>query len=300
VERTNGWPGSAGEHRLQEEYGTTDRAERFYSQQVLDRLNEQMREFVGAQEMMFVATSDAKGECDNTFRAGPPGFVRVLGDDRLAWPEYRGNGVMASLGNISENPNVGLLFMDFFRQVIGLHVNGHAEIVEDADMRSAHPELPVETAPGRRPERWVVVTVEEAYIHCAKHIPRLAKLPRERDWGTDDFRRKGGDFFGAAAESRPWRPEAPPACRPAAGEPAAVSAGAPAVGSAAVPARLVPHQRSPRHEGMEPAPAAPAADGSRVEVGAPGAGPDPDCTGSPSHREPHRGRRVLRRLIGRD
>jgi predicted pyridoxine 5'-phosphate oxidase superfamily flavin-nucleotide-binding protein len=285
VERTNGWPGSAGEHQLQEEYGTTDRAERFYSQQVLDRLNEQMREFVGAQEMMFVATSDAKGECDNTFRAGPPGFVRVLGDDRLAWPEYRGNGVMASLGNISENPNVGLLFMDFFRQVIGLHVNGHAEIVEDADMRSAHPELPVETAPGRRPERWVVVTVEEAYIHCAKHIPRLAKLPRERDWGTDDFRRKGGDFFGAAAESRPWRPEAPPACRPAAGEPAA--------SGAARATRPSPRPGGRSSVGPAGMPAPEPAVGSA-------AGPDPDCTGSPRHREPHRGRRVLRRLIGRD
>jgi hypothetical protein len=45
----------------------------------------------------------------------------------------------------------------------------------------------------------VLVHVEEAYIHCAKHIPRLLKLPRDRAWGTDDVRRKGGDFFGAAA-----------------------------------------------------------------------------------------------------
>jgi predicted pyridoxine 5'-phosphate oxidase superfamily flavin-nucleotide-binding protein len=152
--------------------------------------------------MLFVATSDGTGECDCTFRAGPPGFVRVLDERRLAWPEYRGNGVLASLGNITGNAHVGLLFLDFFRDVIGLHVNGGAAVVEDAEMRAQVPDLPVDPVPGRRPERWVLVAVEEAYIHCAKHIPRLLKLPRERAWGSDDVRRKGGDFFGAAGAAR--------------------------------------------------------------------------------------------------
>jgi uncharacterized protein len=187
--------GSAGERLMQERAGTVERAERFYRQQVLPALNQQMIEFVGRQEMMFVATADALGHCDNTFRAGPPGFVAVLAPGRLAWPEYRGNGVMASVGNLVENPNVGLLFVDFFRDVIGLHVNGHATVADDAEMRRDHPQVP-----GRRPERWVNVFVEEAYIHCAKHIPRLRKVTAEdRAWGTDDVRRKGGDFFGAAA-----------------------------------------------------------------------------------------------------
>ena len=194
--------GSYGERELQRRYGTVARAERFYAQQVLDHLNEHMRDFVARQEMLFVATSDTRGECDCTFRAGPPGFVRVLDEQRVAWPEYRGNGVMASLGNITENGYVGLLFVDFFRDVIGLHVNGHAKIVEDAAMRTAYRDLPLDPVPGRRPERWLTVYVEEAYIHCAKHIPRLLKLPRERAWGTDDVRRKGGDFFGAASEER--------------------------------------------------------------------------------------------------
>jgi predicted pyridoxine 5'-phosphate oxidase superfamily flavin-nucleotide-binding protein len=196
-------PGSAGEHVLQERCGTVDRARRFYSQQVLDRLNERMCEFVARQEMMFVATADGRGECDCTFRAGPPGFVIVLDKRRVAWPEYRGNGVLASLGNMTENAHVGLLFVDFFRDMIGLHLNGRAAVVEDAMMRATHPGLPVDPVPGRRPERWVRVTVTEAYIHCAKHIPRLLRLPRDRAWGTDDIRRKGGDFFGAAGTPRP-------------------------------------------------------------------------------------------------
>jgi uncharacterized protein len=194
--------GSSGEHELQRRYGTSQRAERFYRHQVLDRLNERMREFVARQEMMFVATADTGGECDCTFRAGPPGFVRVVDERRITWPEYRGNGVHASLGNISENAHVGVLFVDFLRDVIGLHVNGRAAVVEDAQMRHWFGDLPSDPVPGRRAERWVLVHVDEAYIHCAKHIPRLAKVPRDRAWGTDDVRRKGGDFFGVAQDQR--------------------------------------------------------------------------------------------------
>lgn len=198
------WPGSAGEHLLQRRYGTRDRAERFYEQQLLDFLNARMCEFIARQEMMFVASADGRGECDCTFRAGPPGFVQVLDPRRLAWPEYRGNGVQASLGNVTENPHVGLMFVDFFRDVVGLHVNGSATIVEHDAMVEAYPDLPVDPVPGRRPERWVNVRVEEAYIHCAKHIPRLLKLPRDRAWGSDDARRKSADFFGARGMSRRW------------------------------------------------------------------------------------------------
>jgi uncharacterized protein len=189
-------PGSAGEHLLQQRFGDTDRATRFYDQQVRDELNPQMVGFVGRMELMFVATADSRGECDCTLRAGPPGFVRVLDERQLAWPEYRGNGVHASLGNIAENAHVGLLFIDFVRDVIGLHVNGMACSVEADEMAAAYPGLPTDPVPGRRPERWVQVRIEEAYIHCAKHIPRLAKVPRDRAWGTDDVRRKGGDYFG--------------------------------------------------------------------------------------------------------
>ena len=208
---THPMPGSHGEHALQERYGTVARARSFYRRQVLDHLNAGMREFIARQEMCFVATADGRGDCDCTFRAGAPGFVQVLDDRTLAYPEYRGNGVMASLGNVVENPRVGLLFIDFTKDVIGLHVNGAARIVEREELLLDHPVLApaaLEHLPGRnggRPkvERWVLVQVHEAYIHCAKHIPRMVKLEREIVWGTDDVRRKGGDFFGAACELRP-------------------------------------------------------------------------------------------------
>ena len=197
-------PGSAGEHGIQRRLGSTSRADRFYDEQMLDHLNERMREFTGRQEMFFLATSDASGECDSSFRAGPPGFLRVLDERTLVFPEYRGNGVHASLGNIRENPQLGILLVDFLRARIGLHINGSAEIVEDAELRAVHPDLPEDPVPGRRAELWVRVSVQEAYIHCAKHIPHLMKAPKGsgREWGTDDYKRKGGDFFGAARDAR--------------------------------------------------------------------------------------------------
>jgi predicted pyridoxine 5'-phosphate oxidase superfamily flavin-nucleotide-binding protein len=187
-------PGSTGEHLLQAAYGSTARAERFYAEQVLDHLNPRMIEFIGRMDMAFVATSDARGECDCSLRAGPPGFIRVLDQQTVAYPEYRGNGVLASLGNISENAHVGLLLVDFVRDLIGLHVNGTARIVPDDTLRADHPGLPRDE---RGPERWVVVRVVEAYLHCRKHIPRLVPVERTRQWGTDDPLPKGGDYFAA-------------------------------------------------------------------------------------------------------
>ena len=197
-------PGSDGERVLQRRLRTSDRAERFYDEQVLDHLNERMREFVQRQEMFFLATSDSEGECDSSFRAGPPGFLQVIGERTLVYPEYRGNGVHASLGNIEENPHLGIMLIDFTRARIGLHINGSATIVEDDEMRALHPHLPQDPVPGRRAQLWVRVEVEEAYIHCAKHIPQLQRAPKRtaRDWGTDDYKRKGGDFFGAARDAR--------------------------------------------------------------------------------------------------
>lgn len=194
--------GSDGEQVLQCAYGTRDRARRFYRDQVRERLLPAMVEFVGRMEMVFIATADAGGECDASVRTGPAGFIQVLDEQRLTYPEYRGNGVLASLGNVSENPHIGLLMVDFVTDLIGLHVNGRARIVEDSDLRADWPGLPADPAPGRRAERWVVVEVVEAYVHCRKHIPRMTPVSRGREWGTDDVVRKGGDYFHARATPR--------------------------------------------------------------------------------------------------
>jgi len=177
-------PGSKGEHALQKKCGSQKRAENFYQRQMLDHLSPAMQEFIRRQEMVFVATADAQGNCDCSFRAGLPGFVRVLDRTTLLYPEYRGNGVLASLGNISENPHIGLIFIDFFEATIGLHVNGKAQIVDHDELLhrldlplDVHQDMAVKGS--RRAERWVIVEVEEAYIHCSKHIPLLGKRDKK-------------------------------------------------------------------------------------------------------------------------
>ncbi|WP_010532193.1 pyridoxamine 5'-phosphate oxidase family protein [Lentibacillus jeotgali] len=183
--------GQHGEHLLQEQYGTMKKAAAFYDKQMLDHLNSVMKWFISQQDMMFISTADGRGKCDSSFRAGALGFVRVINERTLMYPEYKGNGVMASLGNIVENPHIGLMFIDFIENQIGLHVNGKASILENHQLTLL--DIPDETITtiqekeGKKAERWVVIEVEEAYIHCSKHIPKLQKLNKEKQ--------KGGDFF---------------------------------------------------------------------------------------------------------
>jgi len=200
-------PGSKGEKEAQKKYHSEKRALAFYNNQMLNYLNPLMCEFIALQEMVFISTADAHGECDASFRAGLPGFVHILDNQTIAFPEYRGNGVMASIGNILENQHIGLVFIDFFKSKIGLHVNGRACIVDNEAMLNRpniRPKLisDIKRSDGQRAECWILIKIEEAYIHCSKHIPRLKKLDGKSFWGTDDETHKGGDFFKAKHCSR--------------------------------------------------------------------------------------------------
>ena len=191
-------PGSQGEQELQKKHNTSNSANSFYNSQVLDLLNREMQEFIEAQEMVFLSTADLKGECDASFRAGPKSFIKVLDNKTLMFPEFKGNGVMASLGNISENPQIGLMFIDFFQSSIGLHVNGKAKIITEKEAsKLVNPldKAEAEKDGQYKTKLWIKVKVKEAYIHCSKHIPRLQKKDKTIHWGTDDEKLKGGDFF---------------------------------------------------------------------------------------------------------
>ena len=191
--------GSKGERILQKKVGSEKKASAFYDKQMLSYLNPYMRKFILKQEMVFIATSDSEGKCDCSFRAGKQGFLRVLNKKTLLLPEYRGNGVMASMGNILKNPNIGMTFIDFFENTIGLHVNGKAKIIENDELLAGKTQAFANDVweEGIVPERWISITVEEAYIHCSKHIPHLKKLDKKIHWGTDKGTHKGGDFFKA-------------------------------------------------------------------------------------------------------
>ncbi len=195
-------PGSKGEHNLQKEFQTEKRALAFYQNQLLNHLNPEMCRFIMGQEFVFISTADANGECDASFRAGHAGFVEVLDEKTLIFPEYRGNGILASMGNISENPHIGMVFIDFYQSSIGLHVNGTAEIFSNEELESdpdpsGKIKMALKKSGPRKPISWIKVRVEEAYIHCSKHIPLMQKRDKKIHWGTDDEKLKGGDFFNA-------------------------------------------------------------------------------------------------------
>ena len=170
-----------GEYVLQEKYGTQKKAEAFYKKQMLDHLNDEMMQFASKQEIAIISTSDAEGNCDTSFRGGSPGFIRILDEKTLIYPEYMGNGVLASLGNMYENPHIGLLLIDFFESQVGLHINGSVEVLEN-DMLSSYLSISKEEQQkwiekeNSKCKWWVKVTVDEAYIHCSKHIPYLQKV----------------------------------------------------------------------------------------------------------------------------
>tara|TARA_B100001123_G_scaffold207605_1_gene235113 strand:+ start:3930 stop:4520 length:591 start_codon:yes stop_codon:yes gene_type:complete len=189
--------GRQSEERIQDERDSLTRAKRFYDKQVKDRLTPEMQEFIRRQPMMFVATADTSGACDCSPRFGAPGFVRIVDPKTLAYPEFRGNGVFASLGNIAENPAAGLLFVDFLQTSVGLHVNGKAERREPNDGPIALDLVTQNygTSGGRLVEQWIFVTIEEAYIHCSKHVPRFQPVSRNISWGTDDATLKSDQYF---------------------------------------------------------------------------------------------------------
>jgi hypothetical protein len=93
-----------------------------------------------------------------------------------------------------------MIFIDFFQSTVGLHVNGKSKIIENDELAeyvelSKELKVDAQIKRSRRPERWVLIEVEEAYIHCSKHIPLLQQLDKEIHWGTDNESFKGGDFF---------------------------------------------------------------------------------------------------------
>ena len=165
------------------------------------RLDEpRMQEFIAAQTELVVSSVDPEGRPDTSVRFGDPGFVSVLDERTLAWPELRGNGVMTTLGNLLKNSAAHLMFLDRTAR-IGLHLRGHARILEADDMADEHPEVIVAASHPRGPERWVLLHLATAYVHCRKHFPRP---DGQVDWGTDDPRAKGGDYFGAKRTRMPW------------------------------------------------------------------------------------------------
>ncbi len=104
-----------GSRSLQDRFDTRALADRIDDLLVSDTISDGDRAFIEARDMFFLSTADAEGRPTCSYKGGDPGFVRVLDPHTLAFPNYDGNGMYLSTGNVLVNPHVGMLFIDFER-----------------------------------------------------------------------------------------------------------------------------------------------------------------------------------------
>src|SRR5690349_17153543 len=99
--------------KLQDSFDSRRIADRLADVRLHAAFTDTDREIIESSAFFFLATADSGGRPDCSFKGGEPGFVRIVGDDILEFPDYDGNGMFRSLGNISENPEIGMLFIEF-------------------------------------------------------------------------------------------------------------------------------------------------------------------------------------------
>src|SRR3954471_8354583 len=134
----DGFYGEA-QRRLQERFDTTRLADRIEERLLRSWVDDGDRAFIERCDMLFLATADAEGQPQCSYKGGDPGFVRVLDEQTIAFPSYDGNGMYLSGGNALVNPHVGLLFIRFDLQK-RLRLNGVASLADDDPLLAAYPE----------------------------------------------------------------------------------------------------------------------------------------------------------------
>jgi hypothetical protein len=158
-----------GNRRLQDAFDTRRLADRLDERKVTEELDDGDRAFVEARDMFFLATADAEGRPQCSYKGGDPGFVRVLDDRTLAFPSYDGNGMYLSMGNALVNPNVGLLFVDFEGRK-RLRINGVASIDNEDPLLAEYPEA-----------QFVVrVRTTQVFPNCPRYIHEYRLVQRSR------------------------------------------------------------------------------------------------------------------------
>ncbi|MGC4044303.1 MAG: pyridoxamine 5'-phosphate oxidase family protein [Armatimonas sp.] len=148
--------------KLQDQFDTRRLADRLTEQIVHTCFTEEDRQFIEGQCMFFLATTDADGFPDCSFKGGDPGFVRVPDDQTLVFPSYDGNGMFKSLGNIKANPAVGLLLLNF-EAPERLRISGTATVSADDPLMTSFPGA----------QLLVRVAVQKIFPNCSRYIPRM-------------------------------------------------------------------------------------------------------------------------------
>jgi uncharacterized protein len=153
-------------HRaLQKRFDTTRLADRIDQSIVSAELAGDQRAFIESRDMFFLTSVDHRGFPTCSYKGGPPGFVRVVDQKTIAFPNYNGNGMFLSMGNISNSHKVGMLFIDF-ETPHRLRVHGEASI----DLNDP---LLAEFVGA---ELVVRVRVKEVFINCPRYVHKYQRV----------------------------------------------------------------------------------------------------------------------------
>ena len=171
----------SGSRELQNAFGSTALADRLAEKTRRERFSDADKAFIENAGFFFLATACPEGRPDCSFKAGPKGFVRILAPNLLVFPDYDGNGMFKSLGNIRSNPFVGMLFITMDEAPKRLRVNGRASVSLDDPLLS--------TFAGA--QAIVRVTPDHVFPNCPRYIPDLKAgtvsiyLPKEKTAPTE-------------------------------------------------------------------------------------------------------------------
>jgi predicted pyridoxine 5'-phosphate oxidase superfamily flavin-nucleotide-binding protein len=181
---------SSASRSLQDRFDTRRLADRLAAVKVHRHFTEADRLFIEARDMLFLATVDEEGQPTCSYKGGDPGFVTVIDEVTLAFPNYDGNGMYLSMGNVSATGQVGLLFLDFQEQR-RVRVDGTAEIAAEHTLLGRYPEAQFLT----------VVRARAIYPNCPRYIhhyelversrfvPRASAVTPTPDWKRADWAR---------------------------------------------------------------------------------------------------------------
>ena len=152
----------AGQREMQDRFDSRRIADRLDAVTYATELDADDAAFIAAAPMFFLATADAEGRPDCSYKGGDAGFVRVLSPRELAWPDWDGNGQFRSLGNLRVNARAGLLFVDWGRPS-RLRVNGVARVEADDPLLGTWP----------RAQLVVRLAIEQVFPNCPRYIHRM-------------------------------------------------------------------------------------------------------------------------------
>ena len=138
-------------------------------ERVSETIGQPQKEFIEKADMFFLATCDYRGLPTCSYKGGDSGFVKVLNDRWLAFPNYDGNGKFQSMGNLLKNPNVGMLFVDFDGQQ-RMRLQGIASILDDDELLPLFPE-----------SQFIIrVQATEVYTNCPRYVHKYQKVERSK------------------------------------------------------------------------------------------------------------------------